>query len=62
MIVLKGDTVRTSSGITGEVMDVWGIARTLLRLQTDAGIQYVFEDVVTEILKRPKRKSPRERR
>ncbi|MDP4095447.1 hypothetical protein OIN60_01400 [Paenibacillus sp. P96] len=62
MIVLKGDIVRTSSGVTGEVTDVWGVARAWLRIQSGVGIHYALETDVAEIVKRPKRKSPRERR
>jgi preprotein translocase subunit YajC len=62
MIVLKGDIVRTESGIKGEVMDVWGVARTWLRIQSDSGKHYALESDVSEVIKRPKRKSPRERR
>ncbi|MEC0107242.1 MULTISPECIES: hypothetical protein [Paenibacillus] len=61
MIVLKGDTVRTKSGEVGEVTEVWGAARTSLRLVTEGGNVLTFETEVVEIIKRPK-KSPRERR
>ncbi|MGF6356137.1 preprotein translocase subunit YajC [Paenibacillus sp. 4624] len=62
MIVLKGDTVKLSSGEVGEVTEVWGAARTSIRiLPKDSKPILAFESDVTEIVKRPK-KSPRERR
>lgn len=58
MIVLKGDFVRTSSGETGEVTEVWGLARTFLRLKKEDGKHIpIFESDVLEIIKRPKQKS-----
>lgn len=69
MAIFKGDIVRTSSGVTGEVVETWGIARAFLRLKLEDGSTLpVFEREVTEIVERPKqakqRKSPssRERR
>ena len=58
MIVLKGDVVRTSSDVTGEVTEVWGIARTFLRIQTDYRKIIIFESEVEEVVKRPTGKSP----
>lgn len=64
MLVLKGDIVRTSSGITGEVIDTWGYARSWLRIKSESVKNTVIameKDV--EFIERPtKRKSPRERR
>jgi preprotein translocase subunit YajC len=56
MSVLKGDRVRTKSGVTGEVVEIWGIARTLLRVQTSSEKfpAIVFEHDVDAILERAK--------
>ncbi|KKO51983.1 hypothetical protein [Paenibacillus sp. DMB20] len=55
MSVLKGDIVRTNSGETGEVTDVWGLASTFLRLKKEDGkTKPIFESDVIEIIKRPK--------
>ncbi|GGF77459.1 hypothetical protein GCM10010912_23160 [Paenibacillus albidus] len=53
MLVLKGDVVRTSSGLSGEVMEVWGIARLWARLRQDDGqTAFILRTDVTEIVKR----------
>lgn len=63
MIVLKGDIVRTSCGLTGEVTEVWGLATTFLRLKMENGkTKPIFESEVAEILKRPKKSPPLGRR
>lgn len=55
MIILKGDIVRTSSGMVGEVIEVWGLARTFLKIKPDSGRKkIVFETDVSELIKRPK--------
>lgn len=55
MIVLKGDIVRTSYDATGEVTEIWGVARTFLRIRLPKGrTALVFETDITEILERPK--------
>lgn len=57
MVIFKGDVVRTSSGVTGEVVETWGIARAFLRLKLEDGsILPIFEREVIEIVKRPKKK------
>lgn len=61
MIVLKGDTVKLKTGEVGDVTEIWGKARTSIRLETNAGSVLTFETEVEEVIKRPK-KSPRERR
>jgi hypothetical protein len=53
MIVLKGDIVRMKDGVTGEVIDIWGVARTLLRLDVGSkDKEIVFEHDVDTILSR----------
>lgn len=52
--VMKGDVVRTSSGITGEVLDIWGLARPWAKLrQEDGSLEFILRTDVTEIIKRP---------
>lgn len=54
MLVLKGDTVRTSCGLSGEITDTWGLARTWAKLrQEDGNLAFILRTDVTEILKRP---------
>jgi hypothetical protein len=36
MIALKGDRVRVESGDTGEVIELWGRARTFMSLKRDS--------------------------
>lgn len=53
MRVFKGDTVRTSTGYTGEITEIWGIARTFCRIRQECGRTVpVMEKDVTEILQR----------
>ncbi|GIO33098.1 hypothetical protein J2TS6_42390 [Paenibacillus albilobatus] len=60
-MVQKGDIVRTSSGETGEVKEIWGLARSFIRLKLEDGkTKPFFETEVVEIVMRPK--SPRGRR
>ena len=57
MLVLKGDTVLTSCGLSGEVLDTWGIARPWAKLRKDNGeLAFVLRTNVTEIINRPKPK------
>lgn len=57
LLVLKGDTVRTSSGMSGEITDIWGIARPWAKLRQGNGdLAYILRTDVTEVLKRPKAK------
>lgn len=50
---LKGDIVKTKSGDTGEVMDIWGVARVWLKIKTDDGrLLYLMSDQVESIIKR----------
>ncbi|MEK4141125.1 hypothetical protein NST48_09235 [Paenibacillus sp. FSL M7-0547] len=54
MLVLKGDVVRTSSGLSGEITDIWGIARPWAKLrQEDGQSAFILRTDVTEIVKRP---------
>ncbi|SIQ05681.1 hypothetical protein SAMN05880570_0479 [Paenibacillus sp. RU4T] len=62
MIVLKGDIVETNQGQTGEVVEVWGVARTLLRLRTSLGNSIVFEDDVARIIRRPQGRAESKRK
>lgn len=64
MLVLKGDIVRTNSGVTGEVVETWGCARSWLRIKSESVKNTVIAmELDVEIIERPiKRKSPRERR
>ncbi|WP_379136050.1 hypothetical protein [Paenibacillus sp. sgz500958] len=53
MLVLKGDIVRTSSGLSGEITDTWGIARPWAKLrQEDGELAFILRTDVTEIIKR----------
>lgn len=53
LLVLKGDTVRTSTGLSGEITDIWGIARPWAKLlQDDGELAYILRTDVTEIVKR----------
>lgn len=53
MIVLKGDTVRTNCGQSGEVLDIWGIARPWAKLRKDNGeLAFILRTDVTEVIKR----------
>lgn len=55
MIVLKGDTVRMTCGMEGEVTEVWGVAKTHLRLRLASGRSVpVFESDVASIVRRPR--------
>lgn len=54
LLVLKGDIVRTSYGLSGEVIDIWGIARPWAKLRQENGnLAFILRTDVTEILKRP---------
>ncbi|OMF28324.1 hypothetical protein [Paenibacillus sp. FSL H8-0259] len=54
MLVFKGDTVRTSCGLYGEVLDTWGIARPWAKLRKEDGeLAFFLRTNVTEIVKRP---------
>lgn len=54
LLVLKGDTVRTSCGLSGEVLDTWGIARPWAKLRKEDGeLVFFLRTDVTEIIKRP---------
>lgn len=58
LLVLKGDTVRTSCGLSGEITDIWGVARPWAKLRQDNGeLAFILRTDVTEIVKRsaPKR-------
>lgn len=58
MILFKGDTVRTSFGEIGEIVDIWGVARTFLRIKPEAGGKAIIRfDTQVELLKRPKSKN-----
>lgn len=51
----KGDIVRTSTGITGEVIELWGIARSFIRLKPEDGKSIpMFARDVIEVIKRAK--------
>lgn len=54
MLVLKGDTVRTSCGLSGEVLDIWGVARPWAKLRQENGsMAFILRTDVIEIIKRP---------
>lgn len=54
LLVLKGDTVRTSCGLSGEVLEIWGIARPWAKLRKENGdLTFILRTNVTEIIKRP---------
>lgn len=54
MLVFKGDTVRTSCGLSGEVLEIWGVARPWAKLRQEGGeVAYILRTDVTEIIKRP---------
>lgn len=54
LLVLKGDTVRTSCGLTGEVLDIWGVARPWAKLKQESGeLAFILRTDIAEILKRP---------
>lgn len=56
--VLKGDTVRTSCGLSGEVLDIWGVARPWAKLRKENGeLAFFLRTEVTEVIKRPSLKS-----
>ncbi|CAH1190364.1 hypothetical protein PAECIP111893_00295 [Paenibacillus plantiphilus] len=63
MIVLKGDIVRTHDGLTGEVIDVWGKARSFIKLKcASSGMSIpMFESEVSEIVERSSKKGGKER-
>jgi hypothetical protein len=52
MNFLKGDVVRLKSGETGEVIEVWGLARTFARVRTKDWILLVMEDDIAEVVRR----------
>lgn len=53
MFCLRGDTVRTKSGVIGQVVDVWGVARTWVKIKTDDGqTLYLMTDQVDSIIQR----------
>ncbi|RXZ84617.1 hypothetical protein EBB07_00955 [Paenibacillaceae bacterium] len=57
-IVLKGDIVRTKSGMTGEIVEVWGIARTFFRFRPEEGKSVpIMEKDISEIVERPVKRS-----
>ncbi|MEK5278610.1 hypothetical protein NSS82_10190 [Paenibacillus sp. FSL H7-0735] len=54
LLVLKGDTVRTSCGLSGEVLDIWGVARPWAKLRKEDGeLAFFLRTDVIEVLKRP---------
>lgn len=63
MATFKGDVVRTRAGDAGEVIDVWGIAHTFIRIRREDGKSLpMLESEVVEVIKRKPSKSTRERR
>lgn len=64
MIVFKGDRVRMASGDTGEVIEIWGIARTFIRLLRDSDrklVPFMEADVVEVSRAKPARGQKRGR-
>lgn len=60
MICLKGDQVRTKAGEIGEVVEIWGVARTWYKLRTaDGKIVYAMTEHIESILKRHSNKRGR---
>ncbi|REK54049.1 MAG: hypothetical protein C6W55_12475 [Thermobacillus sp.] len=54
MTVLKGDRVRLQTGETGIVVEVWGIARTWLKVDTGSGHVICMAAAVERIINRDK--------
>lgn len=53
MICFKGDEVKLRSGETGEVLDIWGVARTWHKIQTsDERIVFAMTENIESIVKR----------
>lgn len=53
MLVLKGDIVRTGSGLSGEITEIWGVARPWAKLkQGDGKSAFILRTDVTEVIKR----------
>ena len=53
MMILKGDKVRLHNGETGEVLDVWGFARTFVRIKKDSDGKSlpVIESEIAEVIR-----------
>lgn len=55
--LMKGDIVRTKLGITGEVVESWGIARSFVRVKPEDGKTIpMLETDVAEVIERYKPK------
>jgi len=55
MLCLRGDTIKTRSGVIGQVVDVWGVARTWVKIKTDDGQNlYIIADQIESIIQRDK--------
>jgi preprotein translocase subunit YajC len=52
MTLLKGDVVRLRSGVVGEVTEVWGLARTHARIQSNGRILLITDADVADVVQR----------
>lgn len=53
MWIFKGDKLRTTSGMIGEVTDTWGVAHTFYQIVLDSGRSLpIMHKDVAEIVKR----------
>jgi hypothetical protein len=60
MICFKGDEVKLRSGETGEVLDIWGVARTWHKIQISEGrIIFAMTENIESIVKRHNEKGKR---
>ena len=66
LLILKGDKVRIESGETGEVIDLWGIARKFVSIKQDSDgrtVPMVESKIIEVIYRAPeKRRSNRGKR
>jgi len=54
-MILKGDVVRLKYGETGEVIEVWGLARTFAKVRTKDRILLIMESDVAEVIRRARK-------
>lgn len=53
MILFVGDEVRLKTGETGDVIEIWGVARTWHKVRTsDNKIIYTMSDGIESVIKR----------
>jgi hypothetical protein len=52
MTLLKGDVVRLKTGETGEIIEVWGLARTFARVRTEDQVLLVTATDITKVVRR----------